>query len=312
MLALLTPLIILPPTLLYMWMVQRVDRFEKEPFSHLLFAFFWGCIPAVIFSVIFSLLLGAPIEAYYGAESLQAEFWTSAGVAPLIEELFKGLGVFLVYRLRRKEFDGWVDGLVYGATVGFGFAYVENILYLAGADDWFSLFITRVLILGFMHGFYTSFIGIGFGLARYARGNRRWLFPLLGLLAAILAHALHNGSLSYAEQTEGLSLLGTIGNYLMLIVLSFGLSRVALFAERSLFKRFLIDEAGASITPAQYAALCGKPPAGTRPPSKALRQAAAELAQKKRQALFENAPGQFEHVGRLRDALMRLAAPPQA
>jgi RsiW-degrading membrane proteinase PrsW (M82 family) len=33
----------------------------------------------------------------------------------------------------RQEIDSPIDGLVYGGIIGFGFAAVENVLYLASA-----------------------------------------------------------------------------------------------------------------------------------------------------------------------------------
>ena len=34
---------------------------------------------------------------------------------------------------RRNELDGILDGIVYAGMVGIGFAFIENILYLAAA-----------------------------------------------------------------------------------------------------------------------------------------------------------------------------------
>jgi RsiW-degrading membrane proteinase PrsW (M82 family) len=309
LLLLATPIIVLLPTLLYMRLVQNVDRYEKEPARYLLGAFAWGAVPAIIVGVILQLLLGLPITAYFGEESLAANFATTAIVAPVTEEILKGIAVAIVYLWRKREFDGWVDGLVYGATAGFGFAYVENLFYLWGnAGEWLVLFVSRVLVLGFMHGFWTSFTGMGFGKARFEpKPARKALWVLGGLLVAIAAHALHNGAIVLAEASNGGTLCVSMLGYGSLIVLMLGLSRVAKRAEQTLFRRFLIDEVGTTISNEQFAALGGLVMPGKLlpKPSKTLVQCAAELAQKKRQALFRPEQGTLNEIGALREVLVR-------
>ena len=106
------------------------------------------------------------------------------------------------------ELDGILDGLVYAGLVGVGFAFTENILYLAGAyiggdglgpggidggDRRCSC--VRGIFSPFAHPLFTSFIGIGVGFAVTTR--RRWsgsLAPLVGYLLAVGRHAAWNGS----------------------------------------------------------------------------------------------------------------------
>ena len=100
-----------------------------------------------------------------------------------------------------------LDGLVYAGMVGIGFAFTENILYLASAymgDDGqaggvgsaVGLFIVRCIFAPFAHPFFTSFIGIGIGIAVGARSRDvRVLAPVIGYVVAVGAHAAWNGSL---------------------------------------------------------------------------------------------------------------------
>ena len=55
--------------------------------------------------------------------------------APVAEEASKGLFLLLLLWWRRAELDGVLDGIVYAGMVGVGFAFTENILYLASAYD---------------------------------------------------------------------------------------------------------------------------------------------------------------------------------
>ena len=82
---------------------------------------------------------------------------------------------------RRHELDGVLDGIVYAGMVGIGFAFTENILYLAAAYDGTDglgpggtealtgTFILRCLVSPFAHPLFTAFIGIGVGLAVTSR-----------------------------------------------------------------------------------------------------------------------------------------------
>ena len=46
--------------------------------------------------------------------------------APIVEEIAKALGVTLIFRLLRAEFDNMRDGIVYGALVGLGFNWLRR------------------------------------------------------------------------------------------------------------------------------------------------------------------------------------------
>src|SRR5436189_286805 len=123
------------------------------------------------------------------------------------EEATKGAFLLLLLWWRRAELDGVLDGLVYAGMVGIGFAFVENILYLAaayngtdgngpgGTTALTTTFVVRCLFSPFAHPFFTSFTGIGVGIAVASRTRTmRFLAPLLGYLCAVTAHGLWNGS----------------------------------------------------------------------------------------------------------------------
>src|SRR5699024_11787194 len=53
--------------------------------------------------------------------------------APVVEESTKTVLLVIIVLAARRYFEGPLDGLVYGALIGAGFAFTENILYLGGA-----------------------------------------------------------------------------------------------------------------------------------------------------------------------------------
>ena len=145
-------------------------------------------------------------------------------VAPVTEELLKGLGVAVLFFRMRREFNGITDGIVYAGIIAAGFAFVENILYLgrAFAEDEalvgqgggvLAVLILRGILSPFAHPLFTSMIGIGCGLAATSRsGVARVLYVLVGYGFAVLLHALWNGP---ATLGDGGAFLGV---YLFIMV----------------------------------------------------------------------------------------------
>ncbi|MCS7234777.1 MAG: PrsW family intramembrane metalloprotease [Armatimonadota bacterium] len=186
----------------YTGLILLLDRHEKEPGWLLLAALLWGGVVATFFSLIFNTIGGAILEALFGP-TLGRQL-TAPLVAPVVEETAKGLAVLLIFLLWRREFTNLVDGLVYGALAGLGFAATENVLYFArfireGGLGGLTLgFVLRAVLGGLSHSVYTACTGAGFGYARESRGPVRFLAPLLGYFAAMFLHFLWNLSASFA------------------------------------------------------------------------------------------------------------------
>ena len=167
-----------------------LDRYEPEPASYRLAALGWGAVAAVVLSFIAEqLLFGLPGTT---------EFLAGAVGAPIVEELAKGLFLVAIVIFRRSEINGLLDGIIYGELVGIGFAFVEDIVYYLQSLQAGQLGITFFLrgIMGpFAHPLFTAATGIGIGIAVSTRRRGvRVLAPILGFLAAILMHAIWNGS----------------------------------------------------------------------------------------------------------------------
>lgn len=174
----------------YLWL----DRWEPEPTRLLLLAFLWGATVAIVVS------LGLELAT----SEVLGDGFVLTFAAPAIEEAAKG--AFLLVMLtgaRRREFDGVIDGLVYGGITAIGFAFIEDIGYIAqsfgqGTDVGIATVILRLVIAPFAHPLFTSMTGIGIGLAvSRPRTSTTWLYPVVGFVAAVGLHALWNGSLSF-------------------------------------------------------------------------------------------------------------------
>ena len=184
------------PTLIYITIAWSLDRYEKEPLWLMALAFVWGAIPAIIVALIAEIGLVIPLAVLSPDADLTVA--STVLIAPPVEVLIKAFPLVLMFLVYRREFDGLMDGLLYGALVGFGFAMTENFMYFLsayGSGGFGSLFVTiilRTIVFGMMHALWTSMVGLGLGIARYAT-NTAWLIlpPILGLIAGIALHMIH-------------------------------------------------------------------------------------------------------------------------
>jgi len=231
------------PMICWSVIVWWFDRYEKEPFQLLLISFLWGMIPAVAISLILELLLGVP-----GASSLQsaASGFSFLGVGvlpPVIEEGLKFIGLVGIFWIAGQEVDDPLDGIIYGAMVGFGFAAAENTLYFLASksvSELILLIFFRTMIFGSIHALFTAFTGLGLALAKYARA--RWkaiLWAAGGLLTAVLFHLIHNLGLFWVAKTTWgfyLSLLSFGIGFILLILLFVG----SLLREQRVISKYLL------------------------------------------------------------------------
>ncbi|ERH12368.1 MAG: hypothetical protein J07HB67_01386 [halophilic archaeon J07HB67] len=110
-----------------------------------------------------------------------------------------------LYAYRDERFDTVLDGAVYGAMAGLGFAFIENALYiqrgLMGADAGAGLALAVVgteitltrALAGPGHVIYSAFAGYYLGLARFNPDDRGPIV-IKGLLIAAAIHATYNST----------------------------------------------------------------------------------------------------------------------
>ncbi|TAK50401.1 MAG: PrsW family intramembrane metalloprotease [Betaproteobacteria bacterium] len=112
-------------------------------------------------------------------------------IAPLTEELLKGLLLVLLIRTHRIGF--LVDAAIFGFAVGTGFAMVENLYYLRLIPDArIGTWIVRGFGTAIMHGGATAIFAVmGLAMLDRARGAR-WHLYLPGLAFAAVLHSAFN------------------------------------------------------------------------------------------------------------------------
>jgi RsiW-degrading membrane proteinase PrsW (M82 family) len=208
------------PSLAYAALLYWNDRYEKEPVKLISSALLWGAIPAVLVALVARLFFQLPpgLIGPLAVEALQAGVLT-----PLIEEILKGtVVVFIAFRFRR-EFDNILDGIIYGAMVGFGYAMTGNTISFLGAfllRGFSGLGVSVVvegLLFGLNHAMYTAIFGAGLGYARLSSSKiARWLVPVVSFLLAVAANASHN---LVVNNMLGLTPLTVLANWLGIVVI---------------------------------------------------------------------------------------------
>jgi RsiW-degrading membrane proteinase PrsW (M82 family) len=235
------------PMFMFAAFINWLDRYEKEPKLLLGAAFAWGVVIAGGGAFILNTAFGIGIYALTGSEST-AEFGTTSIVAPVIEEALKGLAVLVVFFLFRNEFDSVLDGIIYAAVTAMGFAAIENVLYIyqkgyleGGWEGFWVLVVIRVILVGWMHPFFTAFTGIGLATARMTPNLLLKLIVVpTGYAIAVTAHAFHNTFSGLIGGFGGL-LAGTFVDYMGYAVMLIFIIWMIVY-ERNILKRHLHEE----------------------------------------------------------------------
>jgi protease PrsW len=314
------------PMFLFAAFVNWLDRYEKEPKLLLGAAFVWGVVIAGGGAYILNTVFGIGLYVLTGSEGA-AEFGTTSIVAPIIEEALKGLAVLAVFLMFRKEFDSILDGIVYGAITAMGFAAIENILYIyrngfqeGGWEGFWTLIVIRVLLVGWMHPFFTAFTGIGLAIARMSRNLLVKIIAVpAGYSVAVLTHAFHNTFSSVIGGSGGF-FLGLLADYVGYAFM-LGFIIWMIFHERNILKKHLIEEVNnGSISQGQYNtaisffqtnARLNALTSGSYGSTSRFYQVLGELAHKKEQLIkVGEEGGNTRIIHQLRTEMMRLA--PQA
>lgn len=246
----------------FAYLVYWTDRFEREPFFLLGGVFLWGAIVAAGAAFFINTTLGLGVFALTSSRAL-TELTTGTLIAPIVEELLKGIAVILVFLFFRNEFDSILDGIVYAAITALGFAATENIYYIYhygynenGISGLLGLSFIRIIMVGWQHPFYTVFTGIGLAIARL---NKRGLIKVaavsIGFSLALITHSFHNLLAHFLKGVGGL-VLGTIIDWSGWTVMFFFMIW-ALFRERNWISTHLLEEVTlGTISPSQYWVSC--------------------------------------------------------
>ena len=171
------------PPLLLLWFFHSRDL-NREPRAVVWRAFVFGMlaiVPDVLIALPLDKLLIVRLSEPF-SKTLLKVLLTAA--AP--EELCK-LFVIWFYCARHREFDEPMDGIVYGAIVGLGFATLENVLYVAQSGIGIALLRAFTAVPG--HAFMGAIMGYFVGQAKF-RGSGKGALLAKAYLVPVALHTL--------------------------------------------------------------------------------------------------------------------------
>jgi RsiW-degrading membrane proteinase PrsW (M82 family) len=248
------------PMICWSVLIWWFDRYEKEPIQLLLVSFLWGMLPSIGISFALELFLNRSIASYLGFRGSDLVFLDANIFAPIIEEGVKLLGLVGIFLVAQKEIDDPLDGIIYGAMVGFGFAAGENFLYFFASRtvaELLLLIFLRTMIFGSLHAMFTSFIGFGLALAKYARNRWRAAFWVIGgFILAVGFHIVHNLGLFWVGRISWafyVSLFSFAIGFLLIVLLFIG----SLRREQKVIRRYLVHLSGEGILPSDQLETAG-------------------------------------------------------
>jgi RsiW-degrading membrane proteinase PrsW (M82 family) len=179
---------LLPP-LGWAGLVLLLDRRTREPWAPLCASFLWGAAAAA--------LVAAEVN-----DVLLATHGLGAAVpkllGPAVEEIAKASALLVVLAVWPGELNDPLDGIVYGALAGLGFAATENLGYYTlaalqgGAPGLTRALWLRGLLQGLNHAAFTATVGAAVGWAHGMDARRPAAVVVVGLALAILVHAVWN------------------------------------------------------------------------------------------------------------------------
>ena len=170
------------PGILWVWYFYKKDKFDPEPKKIIFRDFLWGMMAVFPASV-----LESPFSEYLTPEtSLITLFFSTILVVGLIEEGAKSLAVYYLH-FRHPEFNESLDGIIYGVTVGLGFAAFENLFYtiLYG----YQVGLVRAVLTSLAHASFTGIFGYYLGQARI---NEKKGLITFGFILVTVLHGLYD------------------------------------------------------------------------------------------------------------------------
>jgi len=186
--------IAIAPVVFLAWFVYTRDRYDPEPRRLVIKTFVVGAV--LVVPVMFAELFGSLILP--PSADFLVMFLHFLLVVALVEESSKYVAVRVsVYGSR--EFNEPMDGLVYGAIAGLGFAAPENLLYVLSRGV--ALGIIRAVLSVPGHALWGAIIGYYLAFQKLKIDRNA---GLRGLILAVTLHTIFDYGLVAAEPSVGI------------------------------------------------------------------------------------------------------------
>lgn len=173
----------LVPAAVWLAVFYLQDRAEPEPKGYLLGVFF---LAALLASAIGQPVINDVFKVNrWAGDSLALKLVAGIFIVGIVQEFLKYAAVrYSVFNSR--EYDERVDGIIYGAAAGLGYATMLNIAYVIGNGGVdLGVGAVRVAVLALAHASFAGVTGYFLGRAKFENRGPFWL-PVGLFLAALL------------------------------------------------------------------------------------------------------------------------------
>jgi RsiW-degrading membrane proteinase PrsW (M82 family) len=180
------------PTIIYTIYIRNIELYEREKWRWIAVGFLWGAIVALPFLYILARIYSGQYSReheYYEIDNSLRTVILICLILPFISEFIKVIGMIIV----KNQVEEVEDGLIYGATLGLGFAAMANIFYLYQGFDWelkeLALLIIPSISTALLHASSTAIAGYGIAKKTVEMEN---LSMVSYFIAGVLIHGLFN------------------------------------------------------------------------------------------------------------------------
>lgn len=182
-------LLVLVPSIIWTVFFYLQDRLNPEPLPHVTASYLAGMATAALAAVPLTHTVFRLRSWLYADTTLfiLGSFLITAAVFSILIYLILRYGFY-----SQREFDEPVDGMIYGAIAGAGYAFVTSFHQLALHPN-YTLFViayiaaTNILIYSAVG----SVIGYVMGTAKFKRKNIEW-FSLIGIILGIILLGIYH------------------------------------------------------------------------------------------------------------------------
>ena len=186
------PALLIAPAVFLFYFFWIRDRWEKEPWTVLWFLFLLGCGSVIPAAIIELGILGLEWEI----ETIGQAFIVAFIPVALVEEVVKLVTVY-VWTFKSRHFTEEYDGIIYAVSVGLGFAFLENCLFvfmaLMEGPDALATAVLRAFTAVPAHVLDGVIVGYFLGRSRFhdSPSSRAGLIAF-GLIIAVAFHGLYD------------------------------------------------------------------------------------------------------------------------
>ncbi|MFO0920128.1 MAG: PrsW family glutamic-type intramembrane protease [Candidatus Saccharimonadales bacterium] len=206
---------------LFILFIVKKDHGNKEPIGALFMAMGFGFLAVVIAGITNEIFL--PQALIDSVSNTNATYQSTISTATLLkaslfigfnEELLKALPL-AVFIYRKNYFNEFTDGVIYFGLSALTFGIIEDVVYSLSSGG--GVGITRILFSPYLHVGFTVFFGLSLAYKKVLK--KPWWLPVIGMLCAILLHAIYDFVLfSHSPLGALIAFLLTIGLNVMVFV----------------------------------------------------------------------------------------------